>query len=174
MIKGSLVLAMAFFVSVAWPQDRPKRYPWQHGDTNCTEWMTFCWYGAESVSNPEVIAYGSRWVSQDKDEKPIEWVTQVRCVQDLHVCILARNQKIGDRSQINTDLYRVKEWSDFQIRAIGESDFPRGKECEMDSLVLNRAEASVMMLSVPGPGATTEGCMASVKPKTVLYKLSLG
>lgn len=96
MVKGSLVLAMALFVSVAWTQDHPKRYPWQHGDTNCTEWMTFCWYGAESVSNPEVIAYGTRWVSQDKDEKPIEWVTQVRC--SGLACLYSRSQSKDRRS----------------------------------------------------------------------------
>ena len=30
----------------------------------------------------------------------IEWVTQVRCVQDLHVCILARNQRIGESGSL--------------------------------------------------------------------------
>jgi hypothetical protein len=136
--------------------------------------MTFCWYGSEEVSNPEVIAYGNRWVSQDKEEKPFEWVTQVRCVRELHVCILARNQKIGSGSQTNTDLYRVEVWSDYQIRSVGESDFPHGKECEIDSLLLNRADASVSMLSVPGPAATTKRCMGIMKPKTVMYRLELG
>jgi len=174
MVKGSSILIIVLFASVAWTQDHPKKYPWQSGDTNCTLWMTFCWYDSEQVSNPEVIAYGNRWVSQDKAEKPFEWVTQVRCVQQLHACILARNQKIGSGSQTNTDLYRVEEWSDYQIRAIGESDFPHGKECEIDSLLLNRADASVSMLSIPGPAATTKRCTAMMKPKTVMYKLELG
>src|ERR1022692_813401 len=132
------VIVILLLASVGWLQEAPKKYPWQWHDTGCTEGMTFCWYGSEIVSDPEVIAYGNRWVSQDSEEKPIEWVTQVRCIQQLHVCILARNQKvIGDRSQTNTDLYRIKEWSNYQIRAIGESDYPPGKECEVDSLLLN-------------------------------------
>jgi hypothetical protein len=71
-------------------------------------------------------------------------------------------------------LYKVEEWNEYQIRAVGESDFPRGKECEIDSLLLNRAEASVSMLSVPGPAATTKICLGIVKPKTVIYKLEIG
>jgi hypothetical protein len=169
------VLVILLLASVGRWQEAPKSYPWQWRGTSCTEGMTFCWYGSELVSDPEVIAYGNRWVSQDKEEKPIEWVTQVRCLQQLHVCILARNQKvIGDWSQTNTDLYRIKEWSDYQIRAIGESDYPPGKECEIDSLLLNRGDASVSMLSVPGPAATTKGCVGVMKPKTVMYKLDPG
>jgi hypothetical protein len=175
MTKGSFVLGfMLLFASVAWTHDHTKKYPWQHGDTSCNETMTFCWYGSELVSVPQVTAYGNRWVSQDKEEKPFEWVTQVRCVQELHVCILACNQKVLNGSVTNTDLYKVEEWNEYQIRAVGESDFPRGKECEIDSLLLNRAEASVSMLSVPGPAATTKICLGIVKPKTVIYKLEIG
>ena len=76
--------------------------------------------------------------------------------------------------QTNIDLYKIKEWNDFQIRAIGESDFPPGKECEIDSLFLNRADASVSMLSVPGPAASDKRCMLLMKPKTVIYSLQLG
>lgn len=174
MIKGSLILPLVLFASVAWTQDQPKKYPWQFEDTNCDKTMSFCWYGAEIVSDPEVSAYGNRWTSQDKDEKPLESVTQVRCVQALHVCILARNQKIGNGSRTNIDLYRIEEWNNYQIRAIGEGDRPHGRECEIDSLLLNRAEGSVSMLSVPGPAATTKGCLGVMKPKTVIYKLEIG
>ena len=90
--------------------------------------MTLCWYGAEDVSDAQVTAYGNRWVPQDKDEKPSESITEVRCLKDYKLCILARNQKVLDGSQTNIDLYRIAEWSSVQIRAIGESDFPRGKE----------------------------------------------
>jgi hypothetical protein len=68
----------------------------------------------------------------------------------------------------------VEEWSSFQIRAIEESDFPKGKECEIDTLLLNRAEGSVLMLSVPGPAAQSKLCLGIMKPKTVVYKFEIG
>jgi hypothetical protein len=174
MLKNSIVSAILLFVSVASSQEPSTKYAWQSKGTHCNESMTFCWYGSETVSDPEVIAYGNRWVSADKDEKPMEWVTQVRCIRRLNVCILARNQKLMGGSITNTDMYRVEEWNNYQIRAVGESDWPRGKECEIDSLLLNRAEASVSMLSTPGPGATSKGCAAILKPKTVVFTLELG
>lgn len=82
-----------------------------------------------------------------------------------------------NRSQTNIDLYRIEEWGKVQIRAIGESDFPKGKECEVDTLMLNRVEGSVSMLSAPGPAAATKVCMGPggiIKPKTVVYKLEIG
>ena len=78
-------------------------------------------------------------------------------------------------SQTNIDLYRIEEWSTVQVRAIEESDFPKGRECEVDTLLLNRVEGSVSMLSAPGPVATTKACMGIIKkPKTVVYKLEIG
>jgi hypothetical protein len=67
----------------------------------------------------------------------------------------------------------VEEWSDFQIRAVEESDFPKGQECEIDSLKLNRSDGSVSMLTVPGPAASSKRCMDIMKPKTVMYSLNL-
>ncbi len=168
--------ALAFVATIASPQQQQQqqKYPWQHADTRCNETMTFCWYGVEDVSDPQVTAHGNRWSSQDKDEKPFEWITEVRCLKDSKLCILARNQKVLNGSQTNIDLYRIEEWSSYQIRAIGESDFPHGKECEIDTLMLNRVEGSVSMLSTPGPGAATKGCMGIMKPKTVVYKLEIG
>ena len=121
-----------------------------------------------------MTAYGNRWIAQDKDEKPLEWITQVRCIKELKACILARNQKIANGSQTKTDLYRVEEWSKSQIRAIGESDRRHGEECEIDTLLLNHAEGNVSMLSVPGPAASTQTCLGIMKPKTVIYKLEIG
>lgn len=174
MSKISLILVVVLSASLAWSQSTPKKYPWQDGDTPCDKTMSFCWYGSEIVSDPEVTAYGNRCVSQDKEEKPFEWITEVRCIQKLHVCILARNQKIQNGSRTNMDMYRVEEWNDYEIRAIEESDLQPGKECEVDTLLLNRAEGSVSMLSVPGPGAASKGCMGIMKPKTVIYKLEIG
>jgi hypothetical protein len=174
MLKGSFVLLVILFASFAWPQDHPKKYPWQDGDTSCTKWMTFCWFGSETVSDPEVAAHGNRWISQDKDENPLEWVTEVRCIQKLHACILARNQRVLNGTVTNIDMYRVEEWSNYQVRSVGESGFPQGKECEIDSLLLNREEASVSMIEVPGPDATTKVCLGIMKPKTVIYKLEIG
>jgi hypothetical protein len=162
-------------LSLAVPQ---QKYPWQRSaDAHCNETVTFCWYGAEDVSDPEVTAYGNRWTAQDKEEKPFEWITEVRCLSHSKLCILARNQKVANGSQTNIDLYRVKEWSSFEIRAIGENDFPQGKECEIDTLILNRVEGSVSMLSAPGPAAATKICagpLGNIKPKTVVYKLEIG
>lgn len=151
-----------------------QKYPWQRNDTPCDADMTFCWYGADIVSDPQVTAFGDRWVAQDKDEKPFEWITEVRCLKDHKLCILARNQKlvIGDRRMTNIDLYRIESWTTVEIRAVGENDLPKGKECEIDTLILNRVEGSVSMLSTPGPAAATKACMGIIKkPKTVMYRL---
>ncbi len=168
---------MAFvtsFASFGSPQQQQK-YPWQSGDAPCNEAMTFCWYDVEVVSDPEVTAYGNRWTTQDKDEKGFEWITEVRCVKVSKLCILARNQKVIIGTQTNIDLYRIEEWGKVQIRATGESHFPKGRECEVDTLMLNRVEGSVSMLSAPGPAAATKVCMGIIqKPKTVVYKLEVG
>lgn len=167
---------LAFITSFASPQ-RQQKYPWQYADTQCSKGMTFCWYGVEDVSDPQVTAHGNRWSSwssQDKEEKPLEWITEVRCLKGLKLCILARNQKVNKGSQTNIDLYRIEEWGTVQIRAIGENDSPNGKECEIDTLMLNRVEGSVSLLSTPGPAAATEPCMGIMKPKTVVYKLEIG
>src|ERR1700693_584934 len=119
---ATMCFTVLLIASVTWTQDHPNKYPWQYEDTSCDKGMFFCWYGSEIVSDPQVTAYGNRWVSQDKAEKPFEWITQVRCVQELHTCILARNQKVLNGSVTNTDLYHIEEWSDFQIRAVGEND----------------------------------------------------
>ena len=169
-----LLIALVASLASSQPQQQ-KKYPWQYDDTECNEGMTFCWYGVEDVSDPEVTAYGNRWVAQDKDEKPFEWITEVRCLKDYKLCILARNQKVLNGSLTDIDLYRIEEWNSVQIRAIGESNFPHGKECEVDTLLLNRVEKSVSMLSTPGPGATTKLCTTLTKsPKTVVYKLEIG
>jgi hypothetical protein len=109
----------------------------------------------------------------DPTEKPFEWVTEVRCLRNKQLCILARNQQVLDTSRTNIDLFFVEEWSDFQIRAVEDSDFPEGQECEIDSLILNRSDGSVSMLTVPGPAASSTRCMDIMKPKTVMYSLNL-
>lgn len=169
------ILLILFSVVAASGQSQ--KYPWQSGDTNCDKTFTFCWYGVEDASAAEVTAYGNRWLSQDKDEKPFEWITEVRCLKNSKLCILARNQKAMNGSQTNIDLYRIEAWSSYEIRAVGENDYPQGKECEIDTLILNRVEGSVSMLSTPGPAAATKVCkgpFGTVKPKTVVYKLEIG
>ena len=95
--------ALAFVASIASfaSSHSQQKYPWQHGNTPCNETLTFCWYGAEDVSDSQVMAYGNRWTTQDKDEKGFEWITEVRCVKDSNLCILARNQKVLSGSQTN-------------------------------------------------------------------------
>ena len=146
---------------------------WQTKDTNCNENMTLCWYGVEEVNDPEVIAFGQRWNAQDKDEKPLEWVTEVRCMREKHMCILAQSKHVLGIARTTIDLFAVEEWSDFQIRALGENDYPKGQECEIDSLILNRSEGSVSLMTVPGPAASTKHCTTLMKPKTVVYTLDL-
>ena len=86
MLRNSLILVLALLASVASSQNTPKKYPWQHGDTSCNETMTFCWYGSELVSDPEVTANGNRWVAQDKEEKPFEWITRgPMCPKTAHL-----------------------------------------------------------------------------------------
>jgi hypothetical protein len=167
------ILLIVFFAVAASGQSQ--KYPWQSGDTNCDKTLTFCWYGVEDVSDPQVMVYGNRWTTQDKDEKPFEWITEVRCLKESKLCILARNQKVLNGSVTNIDLYRIEEWSSYEIRAIGESDFPKGRECEINTLMLNRVEGSVSMLLAPGPAAATKTCVGIIgKPKTVVYKLEIG
>ena len=173
-MRISLVLIAFTALSVSLQTPPRQKYPWQYAHTHCNERMTLCWYGAEDTSDPQVTAHGNPWASQDKDEKSIDWITEVRWLKDYRLCILARNQRVFNGSQTNVDLYRIEEWNSYQIRAIGESDFPHGKECEIDTLLLNRVEGSVSMLSTPGPAAATKACMGNMKPKTVVYKLEIG
>lgn len=118
-VSLSVFASLAFVATIASPQQHHhQKYEWQHGDTNCNDTMTFCWYGVEDVSDPQVTAYGNRWSSQDKEEKPFEWITEVRCLKDFNLCILARNQKVPNGGSLtNIDLYRIEEWSSYQIRA---------------------------------------------------------
>ena len=77
----------------------------------------------------------------------------------------------------NIDLYQIEQWSSYEIRAKGENEFPQGKECEIDTLMLNRVEGSMSMLSTPGPAAATKVCagpFGTIKPKTVVYTLEIG
>jgi hypothetical protein len=167
--------SFAFVGTIASPPPQQQEYPWQHSGTHCNDTMTFCWYGLEDASDPQVTAHGNRWTAQDKDEKPFEWITAVRCLKDSKLCILARNQKIMNGSQTNIDLYKIEAWSSYEVRAVAENDFPHGKECEIDTLILNRVEGSVSMLSAPGPAAATKVCTGIIKkPKTVVYKLEIG
>jgi hypothetical protein len=134
--------------------------------------MTFCWYGPYSDQSDEVDAWGNHWVSEDKTESPLEWVTEVRCVRRLDVCILARNQSPShtDRHITNVDLYKVSRWDRNQVTAVGEqSTF---SDCEEDLLSLNRTERIALMTSSPGPLADKEHCIKiQGKPKTVMYRL---
>jgi hypothetical protein len=174
-LKVTMVLVVLLFTSAAWTQNARKKYPWQANNTNCNATFTLCWYGAGEVSDPEVTAWGNRWVTQDKEEKPFEWITEVRCVQKQHLCIFAHNRGFGvGKSRTEIDLYQVQEWSDYQIRAIGENDFPQGHECEIDTLLLNRVDGSVSMLTTPGPAASTKGCTVLMTLKTVMYSLEIG
>lgn len=134
----------------------------------CNEKNTFCWYGPYSDNSGEASASGNRWVSPDKSETPLDWVTAVRCIKSLKVCIFARNmQLLGERTTI-VDIFYVTKWGAVQIEARREE---RGPDlgCSTDSLLLNKMEQAATLVSTPGPAANSKGCL--VKPKTVTYSL---
>jgi hypothetical protein len=46
-------------------------------------------------------------------------------------------------------------------------------ECEQDTLVVNRAELSVLIISSPGPRGNEKRCTSFMgPPKTVVYRLT--
>src|SRR5258705_12410146 len=69
-------------------------YSWEDKGSGCDKNWTFCWRGPEDVSDPQVMAWGTRWTTQDKEEHPFEWITEVRCLKNHKLCIVARNQKV--------------------------------------------------------------------------------
>jgi hypothetical protein len=142
-------------------------------DHPCDKYMKFCWYGPYQDGSDEVDAWGTLWKSDDPTEKSLEQVTEVRCVKKLHICIKARNQKVTflDSSVTNIDLYNVRSWDNTQIRAVMEE--VTVPECEQETLVINRAEQSVLIMSSPGPHGNEKRCTDFMgPPKTVVYRLA--
>jgi len=133
----------------------------------CNKSMTFCSY------SDEVDAWGTIWKSDDLSEKSLEQVTEVRCVQRLHVCIKARNQKLpsGSSTATNIDLYNVRSWNDTEIRAVMDEQID--PDCEQDTLVINLVEQSAITISSPGPKGNEKRCTEQMgPPKTVVYRLA--
>jgi hypothetical protein len=170
-IAVPLFLTLTSLVAVGQGKAPADKYSWQWKDTSCNYAMTFCWYGPYTDNSDEATAWGNQWVSHDKDEKVLRQVVEIRCLKSLGLCIHARNQNIGSKLMTNIDLYHVREWSDFQIRADMEgSKLP--PRCEQDSLLINRADASVVLIASAGADAGKEVCTALFgKPKTVTYEL---
>src|SRR5215475_6806981 len=136
--------------------------PWQLNGKACDN---FCWNGPYSDNSDEVRAWGNQWVSENRSEKPLEWVTNVRCIKAQHLCIVARNQALSSGGTMtNIDLYSVREWSNYQVRA--NEEWGMQSNCEKDTLLINRADSSVSLLSAPGPEAD-RSCRTLLKPKTV-------
>jgi hypothetical protein len=132
----------------------------------CNEKRTFCWH------SDEVEAWGELWKSDDPSKKPLEQVTEVRCVKKLHVCIKARNQQrhFGLPSLTNIDLYNVRSWDHTQIRAV--MDEALDSECEQDTLLVNLVEQSATLISSPGPQGNEKHCTNFIgPPKTVVWRL---
>lgn len=140
-------------------------YPWQWHGTTCDRNMTFCWNGPYKDNSDEVEAWGSRWVSEDRAVKPLEWIRAIRCIKPKELCVVARTQM----GMTNIDLYPIREWTNDQVTA-GEEQ--KG-DCEEETLLINRADASVSLISKPGPLADSSSCkVGGMKPKTVLYRLA--
>jgi hypothetical protein len=128
----------------------------------CNEKQTFCWY------SDEASASGDRWVSPDKKESPLEFITAIRCIKSLKLCINARNLELLGKRITFVDLFYVTKWSSVQIEASREertADFG----CTSDSLLLNKVEQTATLISTPGPA--TKDCATLLKPKTVTYTL---
>jgi hypothetical protein len=139
----------------------------------CNDTMTFCWYGPYQDGSDDVTAWGTVWKSDDANEKSLEYVTEVRCIKRLRVCINARNQKgFFDIPRLtNIDLYNVRSWNNTEIRAVmDEITWP---DCEQNTLVINRVERSAVVISSPGPRGNEKQCTGIVgQPKTVVYRLA--
>jgi hypothetical protein len=130
--------------------------------TSCNEKSTFCWY------SDEASASGDRWVSPDKKEPPLEFVTAIRCVKSLKLCINARNLELLGKRITVVDLFYVSKWGSVQIEATRE-DRPADLGCTSDALLLNKVEQTATLVSTPGLAG--KDCAALLKPKTVTYTL---
>lgn len=140
-------------------------------DDNCDERMTFCW-SYPGISDPEVTARGNQWMSQDKTEKPLSMVVEIRCIRKLNVCIYASNEKrpFINGSITRIDLYNVTRWDGAEIDATSEVRFD---PCEHDSLMLNHAEKRAYLIASPASKAGESVCTNLIgKPKTVVYQLN--
>ncbi|MGH9512143.1 MAG: hypothetical protein ACRD2U_08395 [Terriglobales bacterium] len=140
----------------------------------CNQSLTFCWYGPYRDGSDEIDAWGNEWKADDPTEKPIKQVTEVRCVKRLLICIKARNEQMpfgGGTSHTNIDIYNVRFWNSLKVQAVMDESSDR--ECEQDTLVLNRVEKSAISISSPGPHGNQKDCTSFIgPPKTVVYRLT--
>ena len=137
---------------------------------SCNKGHTFCWYGPYSDGTDEVSASGDRWVSPDKKEPALEFITALRCLKSLKVCIMGRNLELLGKRITFVDVFYVSKWGSVQIEATREWQ-ATNDGCTVDSLLLNKVEQSATLVSTPGPTAGTKECVAMQKPKTVTYTL---
>lgn len=126
--------------------------------TSCNQKSTFCWY------SDEASASGDRWVSPDKKEPPLEFVTAIRCVKSLKLCVNARNLELPGKRITVVDLFYVSKWGSVQIEATKE-DRLADLGCTSDTHLLNMVEQTATLASTPGPAR--KDCAALLKPKTV-------
>ena len=156
----SAILLSLSGVGIAQPQDA------------CNKGLTFCWLGPYSDNSDEAQAWGNRWVSQDKAEKPLEQVVEVRCLKAFEICIVAHNQLFFSYKRLTSiDIYRVSVWNENQINAKEEHGVLA--KCEEDSLIINRAEQSTLLVASPGPDADKKVCTDIMgNAKTVIYQLT--
>jgi hypothetical protein len=98
------------------------RYRWQQVFENkhvgsCDEKMNFCFYGPFRDGSDEFSGWGNRWMGQDKKDSRDE-LAEVRCLKDLHRCIIARTTLHLSRLEI--ELYTTQEWNTSEIRAASD------------------------------------------------------
>jgi hypothetical protein len=114
--------------------------------------------------------------ADDPSEKPLEGATEVRCVKKLHVCIRARNEKASGflPGMAYIDIFDVRSWSNTEVRATASAQPVVNPGCEEVTLVINRVERSVLLMSSPGPMGSQKRCTGNMgPPKTVVYRLEM-
>lgn len=97
---------------------------------------------------------------------------EVRCIKALKICIVAHNQRLLAEATLTAiDIYHVTRWDNVQVNAREEHGIT--ERCEEDSLIINHAEQSVLLVSSPGADAGKKTCVDFMgKPKTVIYQLA--
>jgi hypothetical protein len=128
----------------------------------CSADLSFCWTG------DQVEVFGDHWISQAAREKSLEYNSSVRCVKSLNLCVYANSREFMGRRVTKSELYSVTKWDNLQVQA----ESMEGDACEIDSVILNRAAESAVLLTAPGPKANEPGCKGVLgSPRTVVYEL---
>jgi hypothetical protein len=144
-MKLACILCSVFLSACTQAQSTPQGVQQNAQPRACNAQTTFCWYGSDSPKPDEVLAWGSHWVSPDKTVTSFEWITEIRCVKTLRMCVLARNAAGHDgKRETNIDLFYVTNWGPTKVEATEES---YKVSCEDVMLQLNKTEQTATLIS---------------------------